>query len=158
MADPPFALQSVKRKGAHRPPWPDLPALAPCAVWYEPELREESVSAIVWSPPAAFSPLETARRYAFACNGNVPLVVRSGPLVRRVARDDPALLKDNLDNLVLVRGREDVLEFLLAGAAQDSLRALARVEDVERVDDFDEGDGAVCGTERASGGQELVAD
>jgi hypothetical protein len=79
-------------------------------------------------------------------NVNVPLVIGSGPLVRRVARDDPALLKDNLDDLVLVRGREDVLEFLLAGAAQDSLRALARVEDIERVDDFDEGDGAVCGT------------
>lgn len=136
--------QSVKCKGAHRPPWPDLPALAPCAVWYEPELREESVR-VSRCPETAdrLLPLETTSRYVFASNGNVPLVVRSGPLVRRVARDDPALLKDNLDDLVLVRGREDVLEFLLAGAAQDSLRALARVEDVERVDDFDEGDGAV---------------
>lgn len=71
--------------------------------------------------------------------GNVRRVVRSTPLGRSVRGDDPALLENNLDDSVGVRSLEDRLELLLARAGEDALRALAGVEDVERVDDLHKG-------------------
>jgi hypothetical protein len=71
--------------------------------------------------------------------------------VRSSSRQDPSLLEDDLDDVVLVCRVEDSVEDLLRRTFEDTLGTLSGREDVERVDDVNERDSAAQRRNRGTG-------